>query len=128
MRISGWSSDVCSSDLRIARRAAAQRLGEQSGLLIVADGFEVAARGFRQIGALQAHSQGRMVHSEKNLLSLYLLQTLASYRIKSEAESHEQYGCRNDGAEYAHRQENEDPVRERRRQWREHRRRKRRDR
>src|SRR3546814_17436083 len=31
---------------------AAQRLGEQSGLLIVADGFEVAARGFRQIGEI----------------------------------------------------------------------------
>src|SRR3546814_17751395 len=49
---------------------AAQRLGEQYGLLIVADGLEVADRGFRQLGALQAHSQGRMVNSGKKLSNL----------------------------------------------------------
>src|SRR3546814_18086796 len=40
---------------------AAQRLGEQSGILIVADCFEVAARGIRPIGALHDKSTGRMV-------------------------------------------------------------------
>lgn len=49
---------------------APQRLGEQPGLLIVANGFEVAARGFRQIGALQPSFQDRVHFFEISLESV----------------------------------------------------------
>src|SRR3546814_16884940 len=53
MRISDWSSDVCSSDLRQARQAVRRALRERPGVDVVVTGCaaELEAERFRGLGA-----------------------------------------------------------------------------